>query len=181
MENEAQFIVLIVATSFLFHDYEYCLQLTGLKFSHVDSSLLFDGNLSRFQSLASLKLFELVVKDPDAADEDFIQNFDFLIQAILCAQKALEIYEAGDEELFTQEINNHGKALSEYTLGYIYHKFAEQLCDQRVKHVGDFEGYLESEYESSLSKAIGYYSKAADSFKCVAHKMGIYLSRKREL
>ena len=64
MTGEGEFILLQVAVSFLTNDYEYCLRIADTDFSYVDISALFEGNILRYRSLASLKLFEHAKKDP---------------------------------------------------------------------------------------------------------------------
>ena len=77
--------------------------------------------------------------------------------------------------------SEYGIALSYFTLGYIYHNFAEQLCDCRVQHLDQFSAYLQEDSYTSCAKAADYYEEAAECFKQVNHKMGEYLSRKRQL
>ena len=74
--------------------------------------------------------------------EAFIENFDLIIQAIESAHNALSIYNTEDEEMQEMEPNQYGMALSNYTLGYIYYNFADQLCDYRIKHKIDFQVFL---------------------------------------
>ena len=124
--------------AFLICDYEYCLRITQEDFSYIANSALFEGNLLRFRSITSLKLFESVVDEQEA----FIENFDLIIQAIESAHNALSIYNTEDEEMQEMEPNQYGMALSNYTLGYIYYNFADQLCDYRIKHKIDFQVFL---------------------------------------
>ena len=79
------------------------------------------------------------------------------------------------------EPNEYGIALSNFTLGFIYHNFAEQLCDCRVQHLSQFCAYLQGDSYASCAKAADYYEEAAECFKQVNHKMGEYLSRRRQL
>lgn len=58
MSTEGQFIILIVADTFLCNDYEYSLKISEQDFSYVANTSLFEGNILRFRALASIKLFE---------------------------------------------------------------------------------------------------------------------------
>ena len=177
MGQEAQFILFCVLNSFLICDYEYCLRITQTDFSFVANSALFEGNLLRFRSIASLKLFEFAVDE----DETFVENFDLIIQAIESAQNALDIYKAEDEEMMELEPNHYGIALAQYNLGYIYDHFGEHMADSRVKHLTRYGAFVQSDYQANCAKASEHYRLAAESFQIVQHKMGDYLSRKHQL
>ena len=58
VSNSDEFIILIVANAFLSHDYEYCLRIAKNDFQFMPNQKVFEGNLLRFASLASFKLFE---------------------------------------------------------------------------------------------------------------------------
>ena len=122
-------------------------------------------------------LFESIVDQ----DEAYIENFEVIIQAIENANTALSIYEARDDGMEMMEPNNYGIALCHYTLGYIYHKFAPQLCDERVEALGKFGDFMRYDEIACLEDAEKHYGLAADSFNVVQHKMGEYLSCKRKL
>ena len=66
MTIEGQFILLMVADTYLTHDYEYSLRISGTDFSFIANTCLFEGNILRFRALASLKLFEEGFKDHEA-------------------------------------------------------------------------------------------------------------------
>lgn len=91
MSDNAEFIILIIADTFLTHDYEYCLSIAKNDFSFVANSSLFEGNLTRFFSLASFKLFEHAIHADSAA---FVDNFHILIQSLKSVQSAYNIYSA---------------------------------------------------------------------------------------
>ena len=76
MSDNGEFIILIMADTFLTRDYEYCLSIAKNDFSFVDNAALFEGNLLRFFSLASFKLFQHAVQ---ADEQAFVGNFDILI------------------------------------------------------------------------------------------------------
>ena len=63
MTIEGQFILLMVADTYLTHDYEYSLRISETDFSFIANTCLFEGNILRFRALASLKLFEVSYKD----------------------------------------------------------------------------------------------------------------------
>jgi len=91
MTLQGEFIILLIANTFLNHDYEGCLLIAKNDFSYVANSAIFEANLLRFLSLSSFKAFEhaIHVNNDDAA---FLGNFDLLIQALRSSQDALEIY-----------------------------------------------------------------------------------------
>ena len=66
MTIEGQFILLMVADTYLTHDYEYSLRISTTDFSFIANTFLFEGNILRFRALASLKLFEERFKDLEA-------------------------------------------------------------------------------------------------------------------
>mmetsp|Transcript_15405 Transcript_15405/g.18356 ORF Transcript_15405/g.18356 Transcript_15405/m.18356 type:complete len:104 (-) Transcript_15405:14-325(-) len=72
-------------------------------------------------------------------------------------------------------------ALCNYTLGYIYEKFAEELCDERVRNNEDYEEFTLATDLMCQNKSIGHYNDAFESFNMVDHLMGKYLSRCGEL
>ena len=94
MTDEGEFILLQVAVSFLTNDYEYCLRIADTDFSFVDISALFEGNILRYRSLASLKLFEHAKKEP----HDYAENFKLLVYAIDSLRNAQDIYNAKNDE-----------------------------------------------------------------------------------
>ena len=71
-----------------------------------------------------------------------MDHVEFLHQAFICAQKALEIYDGkylpqqGKQELlFTKSItenqNPYGMALANFTLGYLYENFSSTIIDEK--------------------------------------------------
>ena len=98
-------------------------------------------------------LFESIVDE----DEACIENFELLIQAIEDANLALEIYEARREDMAMMEQNNYGMALCHYTLGYVYHKFAPQLCDERVEAQGKYDVFMRFDEIACLEDADKHY------------------------
>ena len=95
MTDEGEFILLQVAVSFLTNDYEYCLRIADTDFSYVDISALFEGNILRYRSLASLKLFEHAKKEP----HDYAENFKLLVYAIDSLRNAQDIYNAKNDKM----------------------------------------------------------------------------------
>ena len=89
LSGDAEFIILVIADTFLSGDYEYCLKIAGNDFSHVGDHISFRGNLMRFRSLASFRLFENAIQ---ANDDDFEVNFDILIQSVRAAEDAHDLY-----------------------------------------------------------------------------------------
>ena len=90
-----EFIVLLLADTFLTHDYTGCLRIAKHDYSYIANSAIFEANILRFLSLASFKAFEHAihnVKEEELDDDVFIKNFDLLIQALKSSQAALEIY-----------------------------------------------------------------------------------------
>ena len=63
MSSMDRFIIYIVANTYLSNDYEYSLRISTIDFSFIANSSLFEGNILRFRALASLKLFELYLRD----------------------------------------------------------------------------------------------------------------------
>ena len=106
MSSSSEFIILMMAETFLTHDYEYCLRIGKCDFSFFCNTSLFEANLLRFVSMASAKLFEHAMREqPD----DYMEHVDFLYQALLCATKAKQIYSA---EHVQQEELEHEQAIA---------------------------------------------------------------------
>lgn len=70
MTIEGQFILLMVADTYLTNDHEYSLRISTTDFSFIASTALFEGNILRFRALASLKLFEDGLKIMQPEEED---------------------------------------------------------------------------------------------------------------
>ena len=90
-------------------------------------------------ALASAKLFEHAMREHA---ENYMDHVEFLHQAFICAQKALEIYDGkylpqqGKQELlftksFTENQNPYGMALANFTLGYLYEHFYSTIIDEK--------------------------------------------------
>ena len=76
------------------------------------------------------------------------------------------------------EKNFYGMALTQFTLGFIYHHFAEEFSDD---HMGEtYPEYKKEENKKCLAKAKDFYHKACLNFSKVKHLMGAYLSKKHE-
>jgi len=58
MSKEGEFILTIVAITYLSTDYEYSLKISGTDVSYIENSCLFESNILRYQALAYMKLFE---------------------------------------------------------------------------------------------------------------------------
>ena len=82
-------------------------------------------------------------------------------------------------ELTKYEQNHYGMALSNFTLGYIYHNFSKALNDERVQEDAQYESYLLGDESHYLTKANGLYEDAYQSFKKLHHLVGMYLSKER--
>lgn len=106
MTIEGQFILLMVADTYLSHDYEYSLRLATTDFSFIANTCLFEGNILRFRALANLKLFEEKFKDGVLTDEEedstvddeeqtFINKecFEYLTAAIASLENSLSIFQ----------------------------------------------------------------------------------------
>jgi len=63
MTVEGQFILHMVADTYLTKDYDYSLRISTTDFSYIANTRLFEGNILRFRALASLKMFEDGLKD----------------------------------------------------------------------------------------------------------------------
>ena len=74
MSHEGEFLIYFVANTFLTNDYEHCLRISQTDFSYVANSCLFEGNILRFRSLASMKVYEHAM----LAGGDIEENFDLL-------------------------------------------------------------------------------------------------------
>ena len=123
MKTEGRFIILYVADTYLMNDFEYSLRLSTNDFTSICTTSLFEGNIMRFRALASLKLFELGLEE----DIEFMQsNFEYLTTAIASLQNALQIYKA-ENEARAYNPNYYGVALSAYSIGYTYEKYARDL------------------------------------------------------
>ena len=57
MKTAGYFILLMVADTYLTHDYEYSLRIAETDFTSVRVRPLFEGNILRFRALASLAIF----------------------------------------------------------------------------------------------------------------------------
>ena len=129
MDDNEQFIILMVADTFLTHDYESCMRYTSCNYSVLANSVLFESNLLRFFALTSFKAYEHAKhKDPTSVND----NFNLLIQALKSAKQALELYESTNDGM--EGDCPYGKALSNYTIGYIYNHFADDLCNNEAKN-----------------------------------------------
>lgn len=53
--------------------------------------------------------------------------------------------------------NYYGMALTEYTLGYVYKEFANELCDNRVAHLPKYEDYLQGDRQMCLTQALMHF------------------------
>ena len=147
MTDVGEFIMLAVANAFLTNDLEYSLSISTSDFSYLANSSLFEGNILRFQSLASIKLFERAIEH-----ENSYENFGFLAQAIDSAQNALTIYNP-DDSMSSAQKNFHGTALTNYLLGYIYLTFDFVVCADQIRQNKDFEKYALEEEEHAHDKA----------------------------
>ena len=79
-----------------------------------------------------------------------------------------------------QDQNPYGMALSHFTYGYIYDKFAEYLHNGRrlsIKFNDDQEEYILGDEMMCKRQALKNYEDAFDQFKQVNHIMGKYLSK----
>lgn len=65
MSEEGKFILLNVADSYLLQDFEYSLRLSTHNFTSICTDRLFEGNLLRFRSLASIELFAMSLQDEE--------------------------------------------------------------------------------------------------------------------
>ena len=148
MTDVGEFILLAVANAFLTNDLEYSLSISTSDFSYLTNNSLFEGNILRFQALASIKLFERAIEQ-----ENPYENFCFLAQAIDSAKNAWAIYNPDDDILVQNKKNCHGTALTNYLLGYIYLNFSFALCDDQIRQNQDFEQYALDEEGKSYEKA----------------------------
>ena len=89
MSTAGNFIILIVADTFLCNDFEYSLRISQQDFSFVCSDSLFEGNMLRFRALASMKLFEYAINQGG----DRVINFYLLAQALQSLSNAFQIYD----------------------------------------------------------------------------------------
>ena len=106
---EGRFILFTVANSFLFNDYEICLELCETNFSPIANSNLFEGNLLRFKALT---LEHLYLKHTDESKpfntiRSTYTNSNMLTRAKEALENALEIFQVGMQ-------NIKGKALTIY-------------------------------------------------------------------
>ena len=118
MTTEAQFVVLIVADTYLMNDFEYSLKISTGQYSSICNSSLFEGNILRFRAIASLKLFEDGLEE---GREYMKQNFSYLTTAIDSLENSGEIFKMEEDP------NHYGVALSAYAIGYIYQNYSEHL------------------------------------------------------
>lgn len=119
--------------TFLTNDFEYSLRIASTDLSYFANTSLFEGNVLRFRALAAFKLFDHALQE----EGDLVQNFHLLIQAIESLQNAMNIYE-GKDVVNEFEQNVYGLALTEYSLGYIYHRFCESLSDSKAAEITEF-------------------------------------------
>lgn len=91
MTPYGEFIIFMMADTFLTHEYEYCLRIGKSDYSFFSNTCLFEANLLRFVSIASAKLFEHILRENE---ENFIDHIDFLYQALNCAENAMKLYSA---------------------------------------------------------------------------------------
>ena len=135
----------------------------------------------RFLALASFKAFEHAIQADQSAYE---ANLNLLIQALQCSKCALDIYEATKDGMSTQDQNPYGMALSNFTHGYIYDRFAEYLHNRRSAAVVQYnpqqEEYILGDVKTCKKKALNCYEEAYGQFKLVGHLMGTYLSKLSE-
>ena len=78
MTTNGEFIILLLADTFLTHDYEGCLLIATQDFSYVANSSMFEGNILRFLSLASFKAFEHATHGA-IDDNACVENFGLII------------------------------------------------------------------------------------------------------
>ena len=57
MSDFGEFILYMVADTYLSHDFEYSLRISTFDFSYFSNTNLFEGNLLRFRALAYLEMF----------------------------------------------------------------------------------------------------------------------------
>ena len=69
-------------------------------------------------------------------------------------------------------------ALTQFTLGFIYHHFAEEFSDDHIDQA--YPEHNKEETKKCLAKAKEFYHKACLNFGKVKHLMGAYLSKKHE-
>ena len=78
-------------------------------------------------------------------------------------------------------MNYYGIALSNFTLGYIHYRFADELCDSRVSGNAEYEQYFFGDAQQCFTIAMDYYKKAYQNFKKMNHLMGMFMSKAREV
>ena len=123
MKEQAKFILLMVANTYLSNDFAYSFSIARDDFSYVANSALFESNILRFRALSSLKLFEngLLHEDMDDSISEIKENYEYLTKAIASLENAKGIYEGLFEESKYELVPNHyGIALAGFTIGYIY-------------------------------------------------------------
>ena len=73
--------------------------------------------------------------------------------------------------------------MTNFTLGYIYEKFAAVLCDSRVSQEPAFEQYASCFCEEAqcLTTAYDFFTDAYQNFEYMVHYYGMYMSKKHEI
>ena len=92
MVIEGEFILLVVANTYLSNDFEYSLKISVTDVSYVANTCLFESNILRYQALSYLKLFEHSKEEDDQKNME--EDFGYLTTAIACLYNAKTIYEA---------------------------------------------------------------------------------------
>ena len=160
MNDQATFILLMVATTYLSNDFAYSFSIAIDDFSYVANCALFESNILRFRALSSLRLFEngLQHENPDDEPSEIKENFEYLTKAIASLENAKDIYSGLEESKLELEVNNYGIALSVYAMGYIYLNFDKQLLVSN-EHKCDDQGqqYLVISIDESQKKACKYF------------------------
>ena len=90
--------MLLVAATFLTHDYEYSLRISSGDFSFLAPGALFEGNILRFRALASMEIFHDSLEQSKLSFQEDVElrqeNFSFLTSSIASLENSNRIFEA---------------------------------------------------------------------------------------
>lgn len=68
MTDFGQFVMYMVAYTYLSYDFEFSLRISTTEWSYFANSCLFEGNILRFRALASLQMLRESFKDGEVED-----------------------------------------------------------------------------------------------------------------
>jgi len=173
-----EFIVFSVSNTFLMDDFAFSYQISSTNFGTISNSLLFKGNILRFQSLSAEQIFSRYF-DTNNKESNF-PIIAFLIEACEKAKEELDVYNAEIDGERVGFANLYGIGIANFHLGYLYEKYASHLSSplSQAMHSEEFyHGKSENDYKVL---AVKHFKEAYRNFDEMVHLKGMYLAKEHE-